>query len=37
LSFENIWVQNHLLNLCSRAVNSQRLFCIKKASVKCSY
>ena len=24
------WVQNHLLNLCSSAVNSQRLLCNKK-------
>ena len=22
-----LWVQNHLLNLCSRVVNSQKLFC----------
>ena len=30
-------VQNCPLNLCSRAVNSQRLFCSKKASVKYLY
>ena len=30
-------VQNHLLNLCSGAVNSQRLLCSQKAGVKCSY
>ena len=30
------WVQNHLMNLCSSAVNSQRLLCILKAGVKCS-
>ena len=30
-------VQNHLLNLCSRVVNSQRFFCSQKAGVKCSY
>ena len=29
-------VQNHLLNLCSCDVNSQRLFCIQKAGVKLS-
>ena len=28
------WVQNHLLNLCSSVVNSQRLLCSQKASVK---
>ena len=28
-----IWVQNHLLNLCSIAVNSQRLLCIQKVVV----
>ena len=27
-------VQNHLLNICSRVVNSQRLFCSQKAGVK---
>ena len=27
-----VWVQNHLLNLCSRGVNSQRL-CSQKAGV----
>ena len=26
-------VQNHLLNLCSLAVNSQRLFCSQKAGM----
>ena len=26
---------NHLLNLCSRVVNSQRLFCSQRAGVKC--
>ena len=31
------WVQNHLMNLCSRAVNSQRLLYSQKAGVKCSY
>ena len=30
------WVQNHLLNLCSSAVNSQRLLCSQKAGVKYS-
>ena len=30
------WVQSHLLNLCSNAVNSQRLLCSQKAGVKCS-
>ena len=29
-------VQNHLLNLCSSAVNSQRLLCSQKADVKYS-
>ena len=28
------WVQNHLLNLCSRAVNSQRLLCSQRAGVR---
>ena len=31
------WIQNHLWNLCSRIVNSQRLFCSQKADVECSY
>ena len=31
------WVQNHLLNLCYSAVNSQRLLYSKEAGVKCSY
>ena len=31
------WVQNHLLNLCSRVINLQRLFCSQKSLVKCSY
>ena len=31
------WVQNHLWSLFSWAVNSQRLFCSKKAGIKCSY
>jgi hypothetical protein len=30
-------VQNHLLNLCSSAVDLQRLLCSQKAGVKCSY
>ena len=30
-------VQNRLLNLCSSAVDSQRLLCSQKAGVKCSY
>ena len=30
-------VQNHLLNLCSSAVKSQRLLCSQEADVKCSY
>ena len=30
-------VQNHILNLCSRVVNSQRFFCSQKADVKWSY
>ena len=30
------WVQNHLLNLCSSSVNSQRLLCSQKARVKCT-
>ena len=29
------WVKNHLLNLCSSAVNSQRLLRNKKAGAKC--
>ena len=29
------WEQNHLLNLCSSAVNSQRILCGQKAGVKC--
>ena len=29
------WVQNHLLNLCSRVVNLQKLFCSQKTGVKC--
>ena len=33
----SFWVQNHLLNLCSSAVNSQRLMYSQKAGVKCSY
>ena len=28
------WVQNHLLNLCTSAVNSQMLLCSQKAGVK---
>ena len=28
----DFWVQNHLLNLFSRVVNSQRLFCSQKAA-----
>ena len=31
------WVQNHPLNLCSSAVDSQKLLCSQKAAVKCSY
>ena len=31
------WVQNHLLNLFSRVVNSQRLFYSQKTVVKCSH
>ena len=31
------WVRNHLYNLCSSAVNSQRSLCSQKAVVKCSY
>ena len=31
------WVQKHLLNLCSNAVDSQRLLCNQKAVVKCLY
>ena len=30
-------VQNDPLNLCSSAVNSQRLLCSQKAGVKCLY
>ena len=30
-------VQNHRLNLCSSAVNIQRLLCSQKADVKCLY
>ena len=33
----SFWVQNHPLNLFSQVVNSQRLFCIQKAGVICSY
>ena len=29
--------QNPLLNLCSSAVNSQKLFCSQKDGVKCLY
>ena len=37
-TFKNSFsVQNHLLNLCSSAENSQRLLFIQKAGVKCSY
>ena len=32
----SFWVQNHFWNLCSRSVNSQRLFFSQKAGVKCS-
>ena len=28
---------NHLLNLCTCVVNSQRLFCSQKGGVKCLY
>ena len=31
------WVHKLFLNLCSHALNSQRLFYSKKAGVKCSY
>ena len=31
------WEQNHLLYLCSSALNSQSLLCSQKAGVKCSY
>ena len=31
------WEQNPLLNLCSRIVNSQSLFCSLKAVLKCLY
>ena len=31
------WVQKHLSNLCSSAVDSQRLLCSQKAGVKCFY
>ena len=37
MSNTGFWIQCHLLNLCSRVVNSQRLLCSKKAGVKCSY
>ena len=30
-------VQNHLLNLCSTDLKSQRLICSQKADAKCSY
>ena len=30
-------VQNHFFNLCSSAVDSQRLLCSKRAGVKCLY
>ena len=33
----SFWVQNHFLNLCSSTVNSQRLLCSPKASMKCPY
>ena len=37
-TFKNsFWVQNHLLNLCSGAMNTQRLLCSQIAGVKCSY
>ena len=29
------WLENHLLNLFSSAVNSQKLLCSQKAGVKC--
>ena len=32
-----IFKTNNLLKLCSRVVNSQKLFCSQKARVKCSY
>ena len=31
------WVQNHLFILCSRVVNSQRLFYSQKVGLKCPY
>ena len=30
-------LQNHLLTMCTSAVNSQRLLCRQKADVKCLY
>ena len=33
----SFWVQNCLLNLCPRVVNSQSLFCSQNNGVKCSY
>ena len=36
-SFDIIILKNHLLNLCSRSVNSQRFLCSQKSGVKCLY
>ena len=34
--YTGFWVQNYILNLCSGAVNLQRLLCSQKAGVKCA-
>ena len=33
----SFWAENHLLNLCSSAVNSQKLLCSQKAGMKWLY